>query len=496
MSNVRPFSWSRWTASRFLLTAGLVAFLAWFLLVWIDAAPHGNLHTGDTDNLVAGTRVALDCIHERNFSSCGLIPDTNYTTVGPYALLQYLPSTVFIKLFGASDDSVIRMLGHLSTVAYLAACAVGVLCFRENRRVWPIVLVALAFSSAAYQATSAFGEMLAAASVLFAVAAAIHRRPLLVAPLCCLASLSKETIPVFVVLLVLAAAHRPSSGWKPERSMLVATLAGAGGGVVAAAAFNVFRFGTPSNPFYLASDFRTAGLGNMVHFAAGLWFSPSSGIVVFWTIAFLLLVVAFIVLISRFLRRRAGADWLPLGIALAAGLIFVGGLATWFSPFGWITYGPRLAVPILPGLIVAVCKLAEPELTAVVMRIGRSTAVTMVAVLMLTAISIPNITAPWSWFGGVSALIAGDATCPPMTETSVVDRPDEYFVCTRRAMWRLHPSTVWAAVDDLHGSAVAGQVAGGLAAALLLSGAFVDDRRPGHAAGRATEPEPTSPSVV
>jgi len=77
-------------------------------------------------------------------------------------------------------------------------------------------------------AKSAFGEMLAACMVLAAVLAGLSRRPIPIAILGFLAALGKETMPPFLLILILIAAHDGVRGWRPERRILVAASAGIG----------------------------------------------------------------------------------------------------------------------------------------------------------------------------------------------------------------------------------------------------------------------------
>ena len=49
---------------RWSVLVAAVLLLTYVELLWIDAFPFGHHHTGDTNNLVAGARSALDCIDQ------------------------------------------------------------------------------------------------------------------------------------------------------------------------------------------------------------------------------------------------------------------------------------------------------------------------------------------------------------------------------------------------------------------------------------------------
>lgn len=72
--------------------------MVFVLLLWFDAAPLGNIHTGDTDNLVVGTRRAIACVGDGIWSSCGLLPGGRVSEVFPYPALQYMPAAALVAL--------------------------------------------------------------------------------------------------------------------------------------------------------------------------------------------------------------------------------------------------------------------------------------------------------------------------------------------------------------------------------------------------------------
>src|SRR5262249_19753358 len=52
-------------------------------------------------------------------------------------------------------------------------------------------------------------------------------------------------------------------------------------------------------------------------------------------------------------RPRDIRRWAPPVAVAAVTAAFTGLLASWWSTFGWIAWGPRLTLPLLPALVVA-----------------------------------------------------------------------------------------------------------------------------------------------
>jgi hypothetical protein len=465
----------RITLSR-TLAVGVVAMACWVLFIAVDAADGGHLYTGDSNLLVAGTRAAFDCIDTGQWTKCGYEPSNHYTAVGPYPPLQYLPSSVLMGVFDVDELRALELLARFNWVVFALSLVLAAVPFRKNSSLWPFVVLAIAFSSASYQSTSAFGEMLAAGAVLALAVAALYRRPGLILIASFFASLGKETLPPFLLALVAIAAFDRSSGWRALRKPMVAAAIGSACAIAVMAALNLFRFGTLWNANYLSDTFRTPGMLLKLEVLAGIWLSPSAGVAAFWPLATVLSGAGLLVAIFR--ARRAPDDkagWIiPAAIVLLA-VAFTAGLTSWYAPFGWIAYGPRLAVPMLPALVVVTCKKCEVELTNVVRAVGNRRLVALVAAVVIALLGIPQATAPWSYQASMQNLMAGDSTCPQMLSVSLADR-DQYFDCLSHFMWRTRPSSVWAAARRGTEGAGVAQVLAGTAAIALAYGGFRAER--------------------
>lgn len=457
-----------WTAQRrrvlglaALGTYLLVVFLYVFVLVVAsDTHPIGHLNTGDSNNLVSGAHVALDCLRNSTFTECG-------PAVGPYPLLQYVPAVTLIQ-FGFSDDHILGALATLSFVALIALLIAAVFVFRERPKVAVLTVLMLVPSSLLYQSTSAFGEGLTACLVGGAVLAAARRRPWLVFALVSVAALGKETLAPFVVVLVLICARSSRDGWLPARKLTLAAVGGGALGTVVSLLFNVFRFGTIRNTSYLVDAYRTPGVGRKLEFFAGIIASPSAGVMWFWPFLALVTVVGGAIGVHRLTRsRRDVRGALPvLGVA-GVMLAWFAALSFWFSPFGWEAYGPRLEVPVLVGCAVAIAHIAGDS----IVRIIEQRTIGLIAAAIALGFGCLQLAAPWRWSDAMTQLFrtpTGACLESPVPVHPSVDA-DLYYRCVSEMLWRRTPVVFdELLVSPLTSVAGLAAVAGAVGVALLL----------------------------
>jgi len=401
---------------------------------------HGNVHTGDTDNLVQGTRTAVECLRHGHFRGCGLTPGTRASAVFPYPFLQYVPATLLVQV-GLSDAHVLRSLAAISFLAYAASF---VLLLRAGRRLggrlWtPALLIVMLTGPFPYYAVSSFGEMLAASVVLAAAAAALSRRTKLTIALVLVASLAKETFPPFVAALAMLIV------WRVETDRGIRRRSYFGIGIACFAAllvnfgFNVFRYATWRNLNYLSPEFNVP-IPRRLDFLAMLLFAPQGGLLWFWPAA--LLILGLLAASLWAVSRNAGArdEIIARVLLLLVWSGFFAGLASWVSPFGWISWGPRLALPLLPALIVASVVVGGDPLSAIVRTLFRWKVIAVGLAITLAAAALPQFALPWTHAQAIQPLLAADSTCPSIFDTPVQKGREIYFRCTSHLAWRLRPN--------------------------------------------------------
>lgn len=150
--------------------------LVYLLYVLASTGRWGHLNTGDSNNLLRGTRAAIRCLSNGTFARCGQIPGVRNSYVHGYPLLQYIPAA-FGMSFGATDRELLRFLASLNWIALLGAGVSILATFRNRSNLGLLAITAILVSSMTYQVNTAFGESLSSAMVVFTLCAAIRRRP-------------------------------------------------------------------------------------------------------------------------------------------------------------------------------------------------------------------------------------------------------------------------------------------------------------------------------
>jgi hypothetical protein len=433
------------------------------LIVFFAVGRSGHLDILDSHNLIEGSRFALRCLGDGDFMGCGHDVGTRQTAVFPYPLLQYLPSGLLLGL-GASHGDVLATLGIVSFMAFTAAILVVLATFRDRPRHGVLVVLVLMGSSAVYHATSAFGEGLVSSLVVVAACAGVRRHPKAIFIFVLAASIGKETLAPFVVALVVICARAQDDGLLPPRRVTVAALAAGIAGIALNTAFNVFRFGGPQNLLYLDPELRTPGVIRRLEFLSAIFMSPSSGVIWFWPLFSALALTCTAVGLHRLWRRsHEPGGFLPVLAVTALMMLWFAALGTWFSPFGWVAYGPRLEVPLLGGLMVAYVHTVGD---VIIRAAQRFRLVLLSGVVLLLAGSL-QLFAPWNYSKALGQLNLGGSSCPPLTSLDVLGDPRTYYRCVDDVMWRFRPNVF----DDIFQFELAWSTVAwivGLAACLVL----------------------------
>jgi hypothetical protein len=451
---------------------GLAGVAAYLVALTTDGTTRGyqSLVSVDTIGIIRGSHVALGCLSHHVFSGCGVV-SRRTTSVLPYPLLQYLVVIPAIKL-GMSDRSILHALSRVNAVAFVATMVFLAAVGRRLRRPgWGTLLVVFCVSGPlAYYAVTGLGEMPALLFATLFVGAVLTGRPVLAGVILAIACLGKETFAPFLFALGVICGRRPEDRWLPRATVLVALICGASAGVTLDAAFNVFRFGSPLNQAYLNPLYRTPGLRYPTSFSAAIWLSPNAGLLFFWPVAVLLIVVGVGVPLRRMgtsaedLRR-----WLPAAALLVVIAGYTVSLGFWWAPFGWIAWGPRLVLPLIPAFVLAALHVGGQDARralgkVVVSQIG-------IAVLILIAVAgvLPQVGAVWNFTLADNRLFTLDQRCPKSIATfNVTTDPPLYYRCLENAAWRRHSLILPAAARPGGVIPRLGQLSAALAVAALL----------------------------
>jgi hypothetical protein len=479
------------TVAAVVAVVGSFVFLAaaWIAMPWVG---------GDTPFVLDGSNALLTCLSHHDFNACGYTGKLNFwgleTPIGYWPLLQHIPDVITIELGGTSHPARTRVLTLLSVAGVAGSVVLARVVLSKVRQpawFWGFVFVMLSSPLIAYARTTV-GEMLAAGLLVGLVAATVLQAP---PPLVALAAfgacVTKETSYPFVValgLLGLVLARRRTG--RPIKAHVIGGLVGMAVAIALASLLNIVRFGSVLNTNYLHPDFRTPGIGRTLEYVVALLVSPSGGIFVFWLSASVLASALCVVpLLSRGPRHVDRRPALVL-LAIAAGLDF--GLAAWWTPFGWTSYGPRLSLPWLLPLVlmglVAYGELLAPLAARLLARPWRLLAVFLVAF----ALTLPHIGEMWRP-NSTTGFFAQVQNCKAPWNGGV----QQWHTCQHELLWFHRPMPLYA----LHGLKTPGGVLTSFAVGLGLLGSLFLLRRGlvepsvATARGRPLPPRPASASA-
>jgi hypothetical protein len=435
-----PAHWS-WPARVAVIVGALLAALLVF-----DGSRWVDTHLGDTGVLVQGTHDALSCLSHGTFTNCAHVAGSRTSGVGAFAIAQYLVAAPMVAL-GLADATVQRGLAWVSAAA---VAGMVVLAFTAGRhvlgRTWAVVfLLAIVSGPMLLYGLIPFGEALAAFLGMAMVLAACRRRAGWVLVTTLTACLTKETAAIFLVPLALVCARDDEEdGWLPPWRLTVATLVGAALAVVVNGAFNLFRFGSVSNLTYNGPYMRVPGVGLRVKLAVADWLAPNVGVLVFWTVPALILAGVLVFGVARLVRQpRVVRAWLPPLVVAAVTALWTGALASWWSTFGWIAWGPRLTLPLIPALVVAAVRTTRPGFDAGLSWLLGATWRAVGVAVVLIVLAVGQVGVVWNQ-AAVALPTVPDATCPVLKP--VQDATPSYFYgCGLNAAWRLRPLSLWEA---------------------------------------------------
>ena len=391
----------------------------------------------DTLELFDGVAVIDRCIEAGVWQGC----EEKFGVTGGSAPLQYLAVLGF-KRAGASRDDAFQYLAWLNTAAFAGTL---LLMWLAGRRAGPRTAALLLLCGLSgplfFYADSGFGEPLGAFWITaFAAALAFRRGVALIALTFFLAALGKGPNMFFLAGLGAAAViglhGRSRSAWRP--AVGVAT-----GFAVSAAAFawiDRFRGGAVSGDavVWVAERARLPDFFQRMEHLAGLFVAPNAGIVWFWPLAVATLGAA-TVIAWRARSRRDPRSLGALGVA-AVVLLLLAGMASFYSPFGFIGWGPRYLIPWVPALLVLAVALFGEEIEAVLARatmLGRPAAAVLAVLIVLAG--LPHIASRLDLVP-YDRLYLPDDGCParlmdPAQWYDTFGGMSSYYDCIRHMAW-------------------------------------------------------------
>ena len=293
------------------------------------------------------------------------------------------------------------------------------------------MLVVVASPLAWYSETT-FAESSAVTLTAGVAAAALLRAPpLALFALAWLAGMTKETAAPFLLALAAVALLSTPLARGPVRR---AHWVGLGAGLLLAVAthvgFNELRFGQLTNAIYTDPAFRVPTTGLKARFALSLWAAPNGGTALFWPSITLVLAGLAGLVVAR--RGRA-----PAGLALLALLAgHTALLASWWAPFGWAAWGPRLMLPLLPALAIAAVVLYLDQFERMLRWIGSRIPVLLCVAALLVAATAPQVGILFEPSAAYDVFVRDPASthCPP--DPHIIGNPGGHYACVIDTAWR------------------------------------------------------------
>jgi hypothetical protein len=196
---------------------------------------------------------------------------------------------------------------------------------------------------------------------------------------------------------------------------------------VLGAAFNFFKFGVPYHAMNFSPVAIVPTFALRANFFAAIWFSPGGGLVFFWP-AFVCLFIAVAVVRLRGALKAAMPIW---AIVLMLALLTYG-FASWYAPFGWLCWGPRLIIPWIPASTILLLHYDEGATAQVLRRLSsRAWLYWLFGVLLFIAV-FPEFAVLFGG-GAVSEFFTPTAQCPP--DTSPLKDSARYYSCLNYYTW-------------------------------------------------------------
>lgn len=292
--------------------------------------------TGDTYELILGSTGFGECVSQNNTASCADLERFGFT--------PHLVSFLLLQLY-PNPDVVIVLWSILNFLAFLLA---SYIVFQYIFIQYPInrdsflFFSGLIFSPIIAYAAYSFSEMTyVTVSILFIHF--LYRDKIFYASIFGILAIAfKDNAFLTILPLTLAVLFFLKINFL--KKVLYVFLIGMG--LIINLYFNLIRYQTLSNSVYQTEGTIFSIPVNINNLLA-LWISPSGGVLGYLFFLPILIVIFLIKLIPKADRTNT----LIIICLLLPIFLMTLNLAFWYSPFGWVAWGPRL---ILPTLVISI----------------------------------------------------------------------------------------------------------------------------------------------
>jgi hypothetical protein len=399
------------------------AILTLLIIITAQILMTGIRKEGDSIALVQSSQALFECAKNGTFYGC--------QGANQFGVPQHFIAMALIVL-NVSSDQILSILGILNLICFIF---INILLWRNLKgRQRMLGLVVLLSGPVIVYAGSTFSEMLQCFLFILFVFGVKNswRKTTLISGF--LAATTKES--AIIVLLIVALVLVFHENRKLNRDFLIRTTASVSGlfiGFAGISGFNMWKFGSFKNAIYSDPQLFTHNFRTVTNSLFGIWFAPGGGLVIFWPIAACLIVGVPLFALKGISNKKV---FLSLGVLSAVASTSLM-LATWFSPFGWVAWGPRLLMPTAFMLAIVVILTFEVELQIILDWLSVKS---FYSQCIKTAIIISSLAS----YGVLTnnraydKFFAGDGICP---EPFIIQGDKRYFYeCLSHYMWKLHPS--------------------------------------------------------
>jgi len=390
------------------------------------------INGGDALWVAQSSRALVQCARDGVWSSC---PGTYQ-----FGWLQHIPG-IFLAWKGLDDIAIVTVLTLINAIAFAWMCIALVKELRHSPSLLSLAgLVIVAGPLYAFSVYS-FSEVLVTALVVGMALSLFRKGPWWVSALLAfLVASSRETGFLVVAPVAAAVVVSVADDLRDAVRRLIYIAVASTAGLVAVLWFNVWKYGSIANDHFTDPIRQVPGTFLKVKNFLAVWTSPSGGVIPVWFFGGLIAVCIPVLVIRRngLRSQRAWAALLLLAVLFGQTLL----LSSWYAPFGWVTWGPRLILPAVASVSLVSIMLFAREVHDVIASLRRRLWVFVVVVIVGTLAALPNLGfildrhQTLQWF--TPPLLP---SCP-VTANVEIDRPF-YFSCALDfAPWQLG-KTLW-----------------------------------------------------
>lgn len=290
--------------------------------------------TGDTAELIKGSTQFFECLKTQDETSCSELERFGFT--------PHLISALLLHIY-PNSDVVIVLWSILSFISFLIL--IFILKYYYYSKEIPLstsntFFIGTIFSPIIAYSVYSFSESFFILISIISFMLLIQKKYYLASLLSIFTIAYKDNSFLILVPLSIAILLLNKEGVKTYLIISIGWLTG----LFLSIYFNILRFEVLENTAHIEGNVVFNFIFNFNNFI-GVWLSPSGGALGYFFILPLILIITYIAKVKKF----NFLDRLGSLLILSSVFLTTLNLAFWYSPFGWIAWGPRL---ILPSLIL------------------------------------------------------------------------------------------------------------------------------------------------